>query len=320
VTALKAARFLVTGGAGFIGSNLARALLEAGHRVRVLDNFLTGRRENLAGLAERFGGAFELVEGDVRDAAAVRRAVRGADFVLHQAALPSVPRSVADPVLTNEINVGGTLSVLVAAREEKVRRVVFAASSSAYGDTPELPKRESMTPSPRSPYAAQKLLGEHYMRIFHELYGVETISLRYFNVFGPRQDPTSTYAAVIPRFIAAVLSGTPPVVYGDGRQTRDFTYVDNVVQANLRACEAPSAACGGVYNVACGERVSLLEILEILYRLAGRRVPPRFEPPRPGDVRDSLADISRAREVLGYAPSVFFADGLERTFAFFRST
>lgn len=311
--------YLVTGGAGFIGSNLARALLDSGHRVRVLDNFLTGRRENLAGLRERFGAAFELVEGDIRDQAAVRAAARGADYILHQGALPSVPRSVADPVLTNDINVGGTLSVLLAARDEKVKRVVFAASSSAYGDTPELPKRETMTPHPKSPYAAQKLMGEHYMRVFFELFGVETVSLRYFNVFGPRQDPKSTYAAVIPRFISAVLSGVPPVIYGDGRQTRDFTYIDNVVRANLLACEAPREACGKVYNIACGERVSLLDILEILYRLAGRRVPPVFEPPRPGDVRDSLADISRAREALGYEPAVPFAEGLEKTVAFFRA-
>lgn len=310
--------YLVTGGAGFIGSNLAEALLAAGHRVRVIDNFLTGRRANTAVLAERFGAAFELVEADIRDREAVRRAARGVDFILHQGALPSVPRSVADPVLTNDINVGGTLAVLLAAREEGVRRVVFAASSSAYGDTPDLPKRESMPPNPKSPYAAQKLLGEHYMRIFYELFGVPTVSLRYFNVFGPRQDPGSTYAAVIPRFMTAVLSGRPPVVYGDGRQTRDFTYVENVVQANILACRAPEEACGKVYNIACGKRISLLEILEILFRLAGRRVVPIFEPPRPGDVRDSLADISRAREALGYTPAVSFEEGLERTFAFFR--
>jgi len=310
--------YLVTGGAGFIGSNLAAALLAAGHRVRVLDNFITGKRENLAGLSETYGDAYELVEGDLRDASATRRAVEGAGYILHQGALPSVPRSVADPVLTNEINVGGTLSLLVAARDAGVRRVVFAASSSAYGDTPELPKRESMTPNPKSPYAAQKLAGEHYMRIFFEVYGLETISLRYFNVFGPKQDPASTYAAVIPRFIKAVLSGTPPTIYGDGLQTRDFTYIDNVVQANLLACEAPKAACGRVINVACGERVSLLEILEILYGLAGRRVAPRFEPSRPGDVRDSLADITLVKELVGYEPTVSFPVGLSRTLDHFR--
>ena len=310
--------YLVTGGAGFIGSNLAESLLAAGHRVRVLDNFLTGKRENLAGLAERYGKAFELIEGDLRDLAVTRSAAEGVEYVLHQGALPSVPRSVADPILSSEINVGGTLSLLVAARDAGVRRVVFAASSSAYGDTPELPKRESMTPNPKSPYAAQKLAGEHYMRIFTEVYGLETVSLRYFNVFGPRQDPASMYAAVIPRFITSVLAGTAPPVYGDGLQTRDFTYIDNVVRVNLLACEAPKEACGKVVNVACGKRVSLLEILEIIYGLAGRRVPPRFEPPRPGDVRDSLADISRAKELLGYEPSVSFPEGLSRTFGYFR--
>jgi len=310
--------YLVTGGAGFIGSNLASALLAQGHRVRVLDNFLTGKKENLAGLAERYGDAFELVEGDLRDLEVTRRATGGVEYVLHQGALPSVPRSVADPVLSNEINVGGTVNLLIAARDAGVRRVIFAASSSAYGDTPELPKRESMTPNPKSPYAAQKLAGEHYMRIFYEVYGVETVSLRYFNVFGPKQDPASTYAAVIPRFITAVLMGTSPTVYGDGLQTRDFTYIDNVVRVNLLACKASKEACGRVFNIACGERVSLLEILEIIYGLAGRRVPPRFEPPRPGDVRDSLADISLARDLLGYEPMVPFPEGLSRTFDYFR--
>jgi len=311
-------RYLVTGGAGFIGSNLASALLAEGLGVRVLDNFLTGKKENLAGLAERYGDAFELVEGDLRDLEVTRRAAEGAEYVLHQGALPSVPRSVADPVLSNAINVGGTLNLLVAARDAGVRRVVFAASSSAYGDTPELPKRESMTPNPKSPYAAQKLAGEHYMRIFLEVYGLETISLRYFNVFGPKQDPASTYAAVIPRFITSVLSGTPPTVYGDGLQTRDFTYIDNVVQANLRACKAPKEACGKVFNIACGERISLLDILEIVYRLAGRRVAPRFESARPGDVRDSLADVSLAKGSLGYEPRIGFPEGLSRTFDYFR--
>jgi nucleoside-diphosphate-sugar epimerase len=310
--------YLVTGGAGFIGSNLASALLAQGHRVRVLDNFLTGKKENLAGLADGYGDAFELVEGDLRDLEVTRRATGGVEYVLHQGALPSVPRSVADPVLSNEINVGGTVNLLIAARDAGVRRVVFAASSSAYGDTPELPKRESMTPNPKSPYAAQKLAGEHYMRIFYEVYGVETVSLRYFNVFGPKQDPASTYAAVIPRFITAVLMGTAPTVYGDGLQTRDFTYIDNVVRVNLLACKASKEACGRVFNIACGERVSLLEILEIIYGLAGRRVPPRFEPPRPGDVRDSLADISLARDLLGYEPMVPFPEGLSRTFDYFR--
>ncbi|MBI5420043.1 MAG: SDR family oxidoreductase [Deltaproteobacteria bacterium] len=311
--------YLVTGGAGFIGSNLAEALLSDGHKVRVLDNFLTGKRENLAGFAEKFGDAFELVDGDLRDLAMLRKVVDGVHYVLHQGALPSVPRSVADPALSNEINVTGTVNMLVAARDAGVRRVVFAASSSAYGDTPELPKRESMTSNPKSPYAAQKLAGEHYMRIFYEVFGLETVSLRYFNVFGPRQDPASTYAAVIPRFIASVLSGKPPTIYGDGLQTRDFTFIDNVVQANLLACAAPKEACGKTINIACGERVSLLGILDIIYGLAARRVAPRFEPQRPGDVRDSLADISLAKDLLGYAPKVAFSVGLSRTFDYFKT-
>jgi nucleoside-diphosphate-sugar epimerase len=311
--------YLVTGGAGFIGSNLTEALLRKGERVRVFDNFLTGRRENLAGFAEAFGASFELVEGDLRDPESVRRAMAGVEYVLHQGALPSVPRSVADPVLSNAINIDGTLNVLVAARDAGVRRLVFAASSSAYGDTPELPKRESMTPNPLSPYAAQKLAGEHYLRIFHSVYGLETVALRYFNVFGPRQDPKSTYAAVIPAFVTSVLTGTPPVVHGDGGQTRDFTFIDNVIHANFAACEAPSEACGKVYNVACGERVSLLDILESIYAAAGRRVEPRFEPPRAGDVRDSLADISLGRKMLGYEPKVRFAEGLARTMEYYRA-
>jgi nucleoside-diphosphate-sugar epimerase len=311
-------RYLVTGGAGFIGSNLVATLLANGHRVRVLDSFLTGKRENLDGLAEAYGGAYELWEEDIRDPAVVRKAAEGIEFLLHQGALPSVPRSVADPVLSNEINVNGTINVLIAARDGGVRRVIFAGSSSVYGDTVELPKREKMTPAPKSPYAVQKLTGEHYMRVFYEVYGLETISLRYFNVFGPRQDPSSMYAAVIPRFITALLSGQPPVVYGDGLQTRDFTYIDNVVQANILACDAPRQACGKVFNIACGERTSLLDILNTLYGLMGSRVPPRFEPQRKGDVRDSLADISLATDLLGYTPKVSLAEGLARTLAYFR--
>lgn len=313
-------RYLVTGGAGFIGSNLTRALLAEGHTVRVLDNFLTGKRENLAGIPEVHKDRFELIEGDLRDLEVVRAAVKGVHYILHQGALPSVPRSVADPILSNEINVAGTLNLLVAARDEGVRRVLFAASSSAYGDTPELPKRETMPANPKSPYAAQKLAGEHYMRIFYEIYGLETICLRYFNVFGPRQDPASTYAAVIPRFITSVLRGVSPVIYGDGLQTRDFTYIDNVVHANIAACSAPREACGKVFNIACGERISLLKILEILCAEAGRRVLPKFEPQRPGDVRDSLADISRARDLLRYHPRVSFQEGLKKTFDWYRTT
>lgn len=312
--------YLVTGGAGFIGSNLTEALLAAGHKVRVFDNFLTGKRENIAGFAEKFGAAYELFEGDLRDLASVRKACDGVEFVLHQGALPSVPRSVADPALSDSINVGGTVNLLIAARDAGVRRVVFAASSSAYGDTPELPKRETMMPNPKSPYAAQKLAGELYMRIFYEVYGLETVSLRYFNVFGPKQDPKSMYAAVIPRFITSVLSGNAPTIYGDGLQTRDFTYIDNVIQANLAASQAPRQACGKTFNIACGERISLLDILEIVYGLAGRRVPPKFEPGRTGDVRDSLADISLAKDLLGYSPKIAFPTGLSRTFDYFSAS
>ena len=313
-------RYLVTGGAGFIGSNLTKALLTEGHTVRVLDNFLTGKRENLADISDAHRDRFELVEGDLRNLDTVRNSVKGIDYILHQGALPSVPRSVADPVLSNEINVTGTLNLLVAARDAGVRRVLFAASSSAYGDTPELPKRETMATNPKSPYAAQKLAGEHYMRIFYEIYGLETIALRYFNVFGPSQDPMSTYAAVIPRFITSVLRGEPPVVYSDGLQTRDFTYIDNVVQANIAGCSAPKEACGKVFNIACGERISLLDILEIVYAEAGKRILPKFEPQRAGDVRDSLADISRARDLLRYHPRVSFQEGLKKTFNWFRET
>ncbi|MBF8260276.1 MAG: Vi polysaccharide biosynthesis protein VipB/TviC [Actinobacteria bacterium] len=279
------------------------------------DGLFSDRR---GGYAEKFGDAFELFEGDLRDLGATRKACDGVDYVLHQGALPSVPRSVADPILSNEINVGGTVNLLVAARDAGVRRVVFAASSSAYGDTPELPKRESMTPNPKSPYAAQKLAGEHFMRIFFEVYGLETVCLRYFNVFGPKQDPKSMYAAVIPRFITSVVSGKPPTIYGDGLQTRDFTYIDNVIEANILACKAARAACGKVINIACGERISLLDILEAVYGLAGRRVIPYFEPSRPGDVRDSLADITQAKDLLGYSPKVAFPVGLSRTFDYFR--
>ena len=275
--------------------------LASGESVRV-STLLTGR-ENLAGLAEAHGDAFELIEGDLRDLDTVRKAAAGIEFVLHQGALPSVPRSVADPVLSNAINVAGTVTLLVAARDAGVRRMAFAASSSAYGDAPQLPKRESMTPNPKSPYAAQKLMGEYYMRLFHEIYGLETVSLRYFNVFGPRQDPKSTYAAVLPRFITSVLQGVPPTIYGDGLQTRDFTYIDNVIQANLAACLAPKAACGKVVNIACGERVSLLDILEIVYGLAGKRVQPNFEPGRVGDVRDSLPNPSPGLSARPEVPS-----------------
>ncbi len=303
------ASYLVTGGAGFIGSHLVETLLQRGESVRVLDDFSTGKADNLA----PFSGRFEMLEGRIDDASLAERAVRGIDFVLHQAALGSVPRSVEDPAGSHAANLTGTLVLLDASRKVKVHRFVYASSSSVYGDTPELPKTESMVPAPLSPYAVTKLGGEHYCRVFHGIYGLQTVALRYFNVFGPRQRPDSQYAAVIPRFIAALKGGEAPVLYGDGRQSRDFTYVENVVQANLAACEAPARAAGEAFNIACGERFSLLDLLRELQALSGRSQPPRFEPSRQGDVRDSLADIRKAEEYLAYRPRISFREGLART-------
>ena len=305
--------YLVTGGAGFIGSHIVDALLARGDRVRVLDNFSTGRRENLAHVA----GDIELIEGDLRDRDAVCRAVRGMEYVLHQAALPSVPRSIKDPLSTHEVNVTGTVNILTAAREAGVRRVVYASSSSVYGDTPELPKREDMPPRPRSPYAVSKLAGEQYCRAFWYSYGLETVCLRYFNIFGPRQDPSSAYAAAIPRFVTALLNGGDIRIFGDGLQTRDFTFVANAVSANLLAAAAPSAA-GTICNIACGERTSLLALVDILQDLTASRASIIREPPRSGDVRDSLADISLARTSFAYAPSVQLPDGLRETVEWMR--
>ncbi len=307
------ATYLITGVAGFIGSNLAEALLAEGNRVRGLDNFLTGKRENLDGL-----DGLEFLEGDLRDPDACRAACDGVEYLLHQGALGSVPRSVADPVLSNACNVTGTLNLLVAARDAGVRRVVFAASSSAYGDTPTLPKVETMAPRPLSPYALTKLACEEYLRLFFELYDLETVSLRYFNVFGPRQDPDSTYAAVIPRFVSALLRDEPPEIYGDGEQTRDFTYIADVVQANLKACRAPRESCGQVYNVACGDRIRLIDLYREIARLLGTDLEPRFGPPRPGDVKHSLADISKARSLLGYEPQYDVRTGLAEAIAWYR--
>ncbi|MBX6330264.1 MAG: SDR family oxidoreductase [Gemmatimonadaceae bacterium] len=302
-------RYVVTGGAGFIGSHLVEHLLAAGHDVVVLDDFSTGRRENLA----PFAGRFTLVEGSITDPATCARAIAGADYVLHQAALPSVPRSVRDPVASHAVNATGTLNVLMAARDAKVKRVVYAASSSAYGNTPELPKREEMVARPLSPYAVAKLAGEQYCRAFHATFGVPTIALRYFNVFGPRQDPTSQYAAVVPKFITAALAGEPPTIFGDGEQTRDFTYIANVVRANLLACEAPESALGEVYNVGCGDRISVNMLWHRIRTLAGATVEARYEPARAGDVRDSLASVERARKFLGYEPVVSLDEGLDAT-------
>jgi UDP-glucose 4-epimerase len=304
---------LITGGAGFIGSSIAEALLTSGESVRILDDFSSGRRENLEGLP----GRWELVEGTIVDPAIVARAILGVDVVFHQAAIPSVARSVENPQATVLAGVQGTAVVLDVARHAGVRRVIFAASSAAYGDTPTLPKVETMTPIPLSPYATSKLAGEHLLRVFAQLYGLETVSLRYFNVFGARQDPKSEYAAVIPKFITAALRGQRPVVFGDGGQTRDFCHIDNAVRANLLAAGSPRKLGGEVVNIACGERTSLNQLLKYIDELAGTSLAPEYRAARAGDVRDSLADVSAARELLGYEPAVGVREGLKRTFEAF---
>jgi nucleoside-diphosphate-sugar epimerase len=306
---------LVTGGAGFIGSSIAEALLRSGERVRILDDFSTGRRENVASLP----GQVELMEGTVTDAETVSRAMRGAEVVFHEAAIPSVVRSIENPQATLHVGVQGTTVVLDVARHAGVRRVVFAASSSAYGDTPTLPKVETMEPKPLSPYAASKLSCEHLMRVFAQLFGLETVSLRYFNIFGPRQDPNGEYAAVIPKFIGAAKRGERPLVFGDGEQTRDFCYIDNAVRANLLAASTSRALRGEVVNIACGERTSLNQLLLYLGELAGKRVDPEYRPTRPGDVRDSLADVRAAAALLGYEPMIPVREGLKRTYQAFSS-
>ncbi|MFN7956374.1 MAG: SDR family oxidoreductase [bacterium] len=312
-------RVLVTGGAGFIGSHLVERLLADGHFVRVLDDFSTGKRGNLELVsAGAPAGCFELIEGSLVDLDTCRRAVEGVDGVLHQAALPSVPRSVRDPLGSNAANVDGTLNLLVAARDAKVRRMVQASSSSVYGNSPTLPKHEGMPTNPRSPYALTKLAGEVYARLFFELYGLETVCLRYFNVFGPRQDPSSQYAAVIPKFVFALLDGNPPEIHGDGGQTRDFTYIANVVDANLRALEAPKAA-GEAMNVAAGTRTSLLEMLAHIQQILGTSIAPKHVESRAGDVRDSLADLTKVSQLTGYAPKIGLREGLERYVAWARS-
>ncbi|MCC7138522.1 MAG: SDR family oxidoreductase [Planctomycetes bacterium] len=303
-------KVLVTGGAGFIGSHLVDRLVADGHRVVVLDNLATGRLENLAAARPHL----EFLEGDLRDRVAVERAVAGCEVVWHQAALASVARSVENPREVTEVNVGGTLNLLVAARDAKVRRIVFASSSSVYGDTPELPKRESMPLTPRSPYAASKAAGESYLSAFQAAYGLEAVSLRYFNVYGPRQSAKSLYAAAVPRFVEAALAGLPATVYGDGLQTRDFTYVGDVVDALLRAATAPRAVEGPM-NVGGGRRISILDLIRAVGAAAGCSVPPRHEPARVGDVRDSLADVARARERLGWEPATPIDRGIARVVA-----
>jgi nucleoside-diphosphate-sugar epimerase len=306
--------YLVTGGAGFIGSHLAEELIRRGERVRVVDSLITGKRQNIAHLA-----GVEFLEGDLADLDVARQSVEGIDYVLHQAAIPSVPRSVQDPITSNRANVDASLNVLVAARDAGVRRVVYAGSSSAYGNTPTLPKIETMPTAPLSPYALQKLVAEQYCRMFTELYGLETVTIRYFNVFGPRQDPSSPYSGVISVFIRALCEGRRPTIYGDGGHTRDFTYVANVVDGVLRACQADGAS-GEVINVATGGRISLNELFQAVRAITGARVEPIYEQPRAGDVRDSQADIGKARRLLGYEPSVKFDQGLEKTVEWFRAS
>jgi len=305
--------FLVTGGAGFIGSHMVERLLSRGDRVRIADDFSSGRRENVPSHAN-----VEVVEGDLADADVAQRAVAGCEYVIHLAAVPSVPRSVKEPVRTHRANVDGTLNVLLAARDAKVRRVVFAGSSSVYGDAAVLPKREDMRPSPLSPYALHKLIGEQYCQLFTRLYGLETVTTRFFNVFGPRQQPGSPYSGVISLFIEALASGKSPLVHGDGRQTRDFTFVGDVVTGVLRSCEAPNIA-GEVINVAGGGRISLLDLIRTLQGILKQNAQPTFGPSREGDVRDSQADIEKARRHLDFAPAVSFEDGLQQTVAWFQS-
>ncbi|MDR1998092.1 MAG: SDR family oxidoreductase [Candidatus Margulisbacteria bacterium] len=307
------AKFLVTGGAGFIGSNLVQALLDNGDTVRVLDNLATGQKANI----EPFLGKIDFQQADLTDLKACRKAADSMDYILHHGAIPSVPRSVDDPLKTNAANITGTLNLLLAARDAKTKRLVYAASSSAYGDSPVMPKVETMETRPKSPYAIQKLAGELYCQNFSALYGLETVILRYFNVFGPRQDPCSVYSAVIPLFIKAIGQDTPPVIFGDGLTSRDFTYVDNNVQANLLACAAPPAAAGQIINIACGYEISLNQLVAKINKYFGKNITARYAAERAGDVKHSLADISKAEKLLGYKPLVSFDAGLAKTIEFY---
>jgi len=307
-------RYVVTGGAGFIGSNTVDELVKRGHSVVVLDDLSAGKEENLAEVRNKI----TFIKGSITDIETARKAMHEADYVLHLAARTSVPRSVKDPIESNRINIDGTLNVLVAARDAKVKRVVFAASSSAYGETPTLPKVETMRPMPISPYGITKITGELYLQVFGRCYGLENVALRYFNVFGPRQDPGSPYSGVLAKFCTAYLEGGQPVMFGDGEQTRDFTYVENAVQANLLACEAPNAS-GRVFNVGVGGRVSLNQVCHVLAKISGNPLEVKHESPREGDIRDSQADISQARELLGYDPQVDFEEGIRRTFEWYKT-
>lgn len=307
--------YLVTGGAGFIGSHIAETLVNDGQTVRVVDNFSTGNPANMASFRDQI----TFYEVDITDRASLDEAFAGVDYVLHEAAIPSVPRSVDDPLGTHDANVNGTLNVLDAARTAGVKRVVYAASSSAYGEIPGEFKQEEMLPEPLSPYAVAKLTGEYYAQAFYSVYGLETVALRYFNVFGPRQDPTSEYSAVIPLFITAMMDSRPPTVHGDGLQSRDFTYVANVVRGNLLACKAPIAAVGKTINLACGDSTSLLDLIAGINEILGTTIEPVHTPSRPGDIKHSKADITRARELLGFEPGISFEEGLQKTIAFFQS-
>jgi nucleoside-diphosphate-sugar epimerase len=307
-------RYLVTGGAGFIGSNIVDELVRRGQSVTVLDDLSAGKETNLAEVRQKI----TFVKGSIADLETVHKAMQGADYVVHLAARTSVPRSVKDPIDTNQVNIGGTLNVLVAARDAKVKRIVYAASSSAYGETPTLPKTEDMPPAPISPYGVTKYVGELYAQVFGRVYGLENASVRYFNVFGPRQDPTSQYSGVLSRFMLAVIGGEPPVVYGDGEQSRDFTYIDNVVDETLRACEVPGAS-GKVFNGGTGARITLNQVLRLLEKTAGKKIDAKYDAPRAGDIRDSQADISLAKQILGYTPKVLVEEGLQRTWEWYKA-
>lgn len=306
--------FLVTGGAGFIGSNIVNELLNRGHNVRILDDFSTGKRENITEFVHNT--SLDVIEGDIRNLEIVRSSVKGVDYIFHQGALPSVPRSIADPISTNNVNVLGTLNLLEAAKEFSVKRVVYASSSSVYGNTPTLPKEEDMPVNPLSPYAISKYTAERYCQIFFKIYGLETVCLRYFNVFGPKQDPTSQYSAVIPKFIKTIKEGKKPIIYGNGEQSRDFTYVTNNVEANILSCEAEGTA-GEVFNIACGNSYTLLNLVEMINKILGTNTIPIFEKEREGDVKHSLASIRKASRMFGYKPVVEFEDGLRKTIEYF---
>lgn len=306
--------YLVTGGAGFIGSNIVSELVKRGQRVKVVDNFVAGKRENLKEILDKI----ELIEGDIRDLDLLRKIMKGCDYVIHQAALRSVPKSMNDPISYDEVNVKGTLNVLMAAQQAKVKRVVYASSSSVYGDSTKLPQRENQIPQPISPYAATKLAGEHYCRVSSKAFGLETVSLRYFNVFGPKQSLESEYAVVIPKFITCILKGEQPPIHGDGKQTRDFTYIDNVVQANLRAATCKGVA-GEVFNVACGKSYSVLELVKFLNEILSKDIKPKFINPRPGDARHTKADITKMKKLLGLSPKVDFVEGLKKTAKWFKA-